>query len=149
MCLAGGESLSADLVVLATGAWTGKLVDLRNRALATGQAMAYIELSGEEQTALQDMPTLLNFATGIFIIPPRGRLLKIARHAYGYINPMNVPVPGPEEKGKDMMEISLPRTDTPVPSEGVAAFRSALSALLPSFKNRPFVKTRVCWYTDT
>ncbi|KAI2721632.1 hypothetical protein DTO027I6_1189 [Penicillium roqueforti] len=144
--LADGSTLEADLVVLATGAWTSKLVDLRGRAVATGQAIAYMRISDEEQRELEHLPTILNFATGIFIIPPRDNLLKIARHAFGYRNPVEVPVPG---AGEGSMVVSLPENGVPVPLEGQDAFRVALRQLLPRFAEREFVNTRVCWYTDT
>lgn len=135
-------------MILATGAWTGKLVDLRGKAVATGQAIAYIKISDAEQKELESLPTILNFATGIFIIPPRDNLLKIARHAYGYRNPTTVPVPGANSSGQTM-QVSLPETGVPVPLEGEEAFREALRQLLPRFVNRPFADTRICWYTDT
>jgi sarcosine oxidase/L-pipecolate oxidase len=146
--LVGGETLEADLVILATGAWTGKLVDMRGKAVATGQAIAYIKISDAEQKELENLPTILNFATGIFIIPPRDNLLKIARHAYGYRNPTTVPVPGADSSSQTM-QVSLPETGLPVPLEGEEAFREALRQLLPRFINRPFANTRICWYTDT
>ncbi|PLB53013.1 fructosyl amino acid oxidasesarcosine oxidase [Aspergillus steynii IBT 23096] len=145
--LADGTSITADLVILATGAWTSKLVDLRGRAVATGQAIAYMRISDEEQKLLENMPTILNFSTGMFIIPPRNNLLKIARHAYGYQNPTTVPVPG--SQGTATMDVSLPESGVPVPREGQDAFRFALKQLLPTFGERPFTTTRVCWYTDT
>lgn len=148
VALIDGTTLTADLVVLATGAWTPRLVDLRGKAVATGQAIAYIKISDEEQRELENLPTILNFATGIFIIPPRDNLLKIARHAYGYRNPVTVPVPG-TSASKETMSISLPETGGPVPLEGEDAFREALKQLLPRFVDRPFADTRICWYTDT
>jgi sarcosine oxidase/L-pipecolate oxidase len=148
VALVGGETLEADLVILATGAWTGKLVDLRGKAVATGQAIAYIKISDAEQKELENLPTILNFATGMFIIPPRDNLLKIARHAYGYRNPTTVPVPGAKSSGQTM-QVSLPETGVPVPLEGEEAFREALRQLLPRFVDRPFAGTRICWYTDT
>ncbi|KAI9929161.1 hypothetical protein MW887_001565 [Aspergillus wentii] len=144
--LSDNTTLTADLVVLATGAWTAKLVDLRGRAISTGQAIAYMTITDEEQERLAHMPTLLNFATGMFIIPPRNNLLKIARHAYGYHNPKAVPVPGSKD---EKMEVSLPETGVPIPLEGEEAFRDALKQLLPGFADRPFVDSRICWYTDT
>lgn len=147
--LANGTALYADLTILATGAWTTKLIDLRGRTLSTGQALAYMRISDEEQSRLAHMPTILNFTTGIFIIPPRNNLLKIARHGYGYHNPVRVSVPGKGKDGVEVMEVSLPEKDVPVPTEGQEAFRDALKQLLPSLADRPFVSTRVCWYTDT
>jgi len=143
-----GTTLRADLVILATGAWSSRLVDLRGKAVATGQAIAYIKISDAEQRELENLPTILNFATGIFIIPPRDNLLKIARHAYGYRNPITVPVPG-TTGSKETMSVSLPETGGPVPLEGQEAFREALKQLLPRFVERPFADTRICWYTDT
>lgn len=148
VALADGSVLAADLVILAAGAWTPKLVDLRGKAVATGQAIAYIKISDAEQRELENLPTILNFATGIFIIPPRDNLLKIARHAYGYRNPTSVPVPG-AKPSVEKMRVSLPETDVPVPLEGEEAFRMALKQLLPRFVDRPFAGTRICWYTDT
>ena len=147
--LVDGTSHTADLVILATGAWTTKLVDLRGRTLSTGQALAYMHISDEEQARLAHMPTILNFATGMFIIPPRNNLLKIARHGYGYHNPTTVPVPGSSSSSNETMEVSLPEKGVPIPLEGEEAFRDALKQLLPSMADRPFTKTRVCWYTDT
>lgn len=145
VALTTGTRLNADLVILATGAWTAQLVDLRGRTLSTGQALAYMRISDEEQARLAHMPTILNFATGMFIIPPRNNLLKIARHAYGYHNPKTMNVPGSDTT----MSISLPEKGVPIPREGEEAFRDALKQLLPSLADRPFVSTRVCWYTDT
>ncbi|KLJ11613.1 hypothetical protein EMPG_13201 [Blastomyces silverae] len=146
--LADGTTITADLVILATGAWTGRLVDLRGKAEATGQALAYIRISDEEQAKLANMPTVLNFSTGMFIIPPRNNMLKIARHAYGYRNPKRVPVPG-HNQTETTIEVSLPEADVPLPEEGQDACRAALREMLPAFADRPFEKTRVCWYSDT
>jgi len=149
--VAGGETREAELVILATGAWTGKLVDLRGRATATGQVLCYLVLSEEEQERLGKMPVLLNMSSGMFIIPPRNKLLKVARHGYGYSNPVSVPAFDGRE---GEVVISLPRTarDDPllwVPREGEEACRQALREMIPSLGDRPFSKSKICWYTDT
>jgi sarcosine oxidase/L-pipecolate oxidase len=143
------QVLTADLVILATGAWTPQLVDLGGIAEATGQVLAYIQISDEEQEQLAHMPTILSFATGIFIIPPRNNELKIARHAYGYRNPQAVQVPVAGKQKLETVEVSIPENGVPVPQEGERACRQALSEMLPAFADRPFIRTRVCWYTDT
>lgn len=145
--LSDGSTISADLVVLATGAWTGKLVDLRGRAESTGQCLAYIKITEDEQTRLADAPTLLNISTGMFIIPPRNNILKVARHGYGYRNPKLVHVPGKEEG--ETMEISIPVTGGEIPAEGVHACKAALKQMMPDMAEREFDWTRICWYTDT
>ncbi len=151
--LQDGRSIQADLVILATGAWTGKLINLQGRATATGQVLAYLSLTASEQDRLSKMPVLLNMSTGIFIIPPKNRMLKVARHAYGYSNPVKIPNPD-SENPEEMIEVSLPKTtlDDPtqwIPTEGEKACRAALKEMIPWLADRPFTRTRICWYTDT
>ncbi|KAL3420786.1 fructosyl-amino acid oxidase [Phlyctema vagabunda] len=149
--LKDGKELRASLVVLATGAWTGKLVDLRGRAAATGQVLVYMDITKEEQEKFGKMPTLLNLSNGLFIIPPANKLLKIARHGYGYSNPVQIPNPNDPS---ETIEVSLPKTvvDDPtqvIPQEGEADCRAALRQMIPSLGDRPFRYSRICWYTDT
>ncbi|KAJ9165625.1 FAD dependent oxidoreductase [Coniochaeta hoffmannii] len=148
--LASGQTLSADLVILAAGAWTPSLLDLSGQATATGQAVAYLPLTDEEQASLSGMPVLLNLTTGLFIIPPSNNTLKVARHAYGYLNPSS--------STTSRNPVSLPRTNLTTPSalslppEATSSLRSALREMLPShteLHDRPFSQERLCWYTDT
>ncbi|KAL2021278.1 hypothetical protein VTK56DRAFT_7357 [Thermocarpiscus australiensis] len=162
--LSDGRVLHADLVVVAAGAWTGGLVDLGGQAVATAQVMGYLELTESEQAQLSRMPVLLNLSTGLFVMPPTtNRILKVARHAYGYINPTPIdPPPLPlspqisSPKPTTPVSISLPRTHLtsaplPLPAEGASDLRRALREMvpLPSLADRPFAKTRLCWYSDT
>ncbi|KAK2624751.1 hypothetical protein QTJ16_005944 [Diplocarpon rosae] len=149
--LASGEVVSAELVIVATGAWTGKLVDLRGRAQATGQVLCYLEITDEEQERLSSCPVLLNMSTGMFIIPPAKRVLKVARHGFGLANPTKIPSP---ETPSETITVSLPKTqhDDPhlwVPKEGERACRQALREMIPSLAERPFTNSKICWYTDT
>ncbi|RDW66159.1 FAD dependent oxidoreductase-1 [Coleophoma cylindrospora] len=150
--LTNNTTITADLTILATGAWTSKLVNLNGRATATGQALVYMDITPEEQAALSKMPVLLNMSTGMFIIPPTGNVLKIARHGFGYTNPVQIQNPDAEEK--EIIETSLPLTTTDepnlvVPAEGIQACRKALREMIPSLGERPFKHSRICWYTDT
>ena len=137
--------ISADLVVLAAGAWTPSLIDMRGRALATGQALAYLSLTEKEQEELAGRPTVLNMSTGMFIIPPRNRELKVARHGYGYRNLRPVNLPG----NKDPVSVSVPETSLPIPAEAERACAEALAEIIPSLAGRKFDRTRICWYCDT
>jgi sarcosine oxidase/L-pipecolate oxidase len=151
--LKDGQRLLGDLVVLATGAWTGKLVDLRGRATATGQVLAYLDISNAEQERLSKMPIIVNLSSGMFIIPPANNILKIARHGYGYSNPVSIPNPD-NPSGIEMITVSLPRTGVDIPGqqiapEGFEACRAALKEMVPWLAERPFSNSRICWYTDT
>ncbi|KAI5866320.1 FAD dependent oxidoreductase-domain-containing protein [Durotheca rogersii] len=159
----GGRVLSADLVVVAAGAWSPQLVDLSSQVVATGQVLAYLDLTEDEQAQLGHRPVLMNISTGLFVIPPRDRVLKVARHAYGYLNPQPLahpPLGSPPSvsPGSDSnpVVVSTPHThltdpDLSIPAEGVAALREALRRIvpLPELHDRPFARTRLCWYTDT
>lgn len=151
--LADGSSLTADLTILATGAWTPKLIDLRGIASATGQVLTYLDISEEEERRFsqQGQPVILFENDGMFIIPPRDRVLKVARHGYGYSNPTTIPHP---EKPNETITVSLPRTKTSdpnleIPPEGNKACREFLQKAIPELGSRPFSSTRLCWYTDT
>lgn len=150
--LSDGESISADLVILAAGAWSPTLIDLQGRCLATGQAVAFIDITEEEQAAMGDRPVIMNMSRGMFIIPPRDNKLKIARHGFGYTNPVKVPrknIQPTVTEGDEYVEVSVPMTGVSVPLEGQEALREALRDLVPHMADRPFIRTRLCWYCDT
>ncbi|KAI9792021.1 MAG: hypothetical protein M1833_001270, partial [Piccolia ochrophora] len=50
------ERITADLTILATGAWTPTLVDLRGRVTATGQILAYTAVSPAEEASWGSIP---------------------------------------------------------------------------------------------
>lgn len=173
--LCDGNYLSADLVILAAGAWTPSLIDLTGRITATGQVLGYIAISDAEAEILSTMPVQLNMSNGLFVIPPphpsklpkppsqmcKGQLyLKIARHAWGYANPTEIP--HPEDSCKGTITVSLPHTNPnnrkasqPIPQEGDADLRAYLHAILPpnsplaDIAERPFAFTRICHYADS
>lgn len=146
----GEGMIRADLTVVAAGAWSGALVDLKGRAEARGQVMAYVPVTAEEKERLKNKPVLLNMSTGMFVIPPildanSGEwVLKIARHAYGYANSVAV-----SPQGEDIIT-SLPSSSfSPIPAEGDRACRMFLQQVIPWLSDRAFSSTRICWYTDT
>ncbi|KUI56115.1 L-pipecolate oxidase [Cytospora mali] len=147
-----GEEITADLTVLATGAWTSSLINLTGRAVSTGQVLAYMDITDEEQAKLRNVPTLLNLSTGYFIITPSNNTLKVARHAYGYLNPSV----SPNSNGSNNTLISMPVThitdpSLEIPESDKVGLREALREMIPwpSLRDRAFKSTRLCWYTDT
>lgn len=147
--LSDSKELTADLTILATGAWTPSLIPLSGRAVATGQVLAYMDITPAEQAKLANVPTLLNMSTGYFIITPAQGTLKIARHAYGYLNPTTsangTPLSSP------VTHLTHPSTPQLVPHAEQVAMRNALREMIPwpELHDRPFKSTRLCWYTDT
>ncbi|CAK7204387.1 hypothetical protein SEUCBS139899_007143 [Sporothrix eucalyptigena] len=156
-----GRTLTADLTIAATGAWTesllgGGLPDTTNplagSLAATGQVLGYVPLASDDEHAkVAGMPVVLNLTTGLFVIPPAkdSRELKVARHAYGYVNPVLA-----SESAAGAPSSPLTHLDDPqlvIPAEGAADLRRGLRQMvpLPGLVDRPFAKTRICWYTDT
>ena len=93
--LESGEEIHADLTIVAAGAWSPALVNLTGRCVATGQCLAYLDITDEEQEQMAHRPTVMNMSRGIFIIPPRNNELKVARHGYGYRHLKRIPNPDP------------------------------------------------------
>ena len=153
--LTDGSELTADLTILAAGAWSASLIDLRSICKATGQVICYMPITDAEQERLGCNPTILNLSHGLFIIPPSKNLLKVARHGHGYVNPTTIPHPESDDPN-ETITTSLPWTavddpDQAVPEEGQRDLRNFLSAVHPSISvpSRPFTKSKICWYTDT
>ncbi len=156
--LADKTVLQADLVFVAAGAWTGALVDLRGRTEATGHVLGYIEISQEELDMLKKQPVVLNLTSGLFIIPPQDRLLKVARHSFGYLNPVRIEKALPLSPSHERKPIvaSLPMTTRNggpgrLPHEADIDLRRGLKELAPikGLETRPWKDTRLCWYSDT
>ncbi|KAK6534507.1 hypothetical protein TWF281_005824 [Arthrobotrys megalospora] len=146
-----GDMLSADITVLAAGAWSPGLLDLAGRAVATGQVMAYVDVSEEEERELRDIPVTLDLSNGMFVFPPRGGVMKIARHAFGYVNST---VGEDWEKAGEEVVVSTPVTGVSlpgvrIPKEDEDILEKGLGEMVPRLKGREFKKTRLCWYTDT
>ncbi|KAM0251665.1 hypothetical protein ACHAQJ_008079 [Trichoderma viride] len=152
--------LTAEVVLVAAGAWTGSLIDLRGRVEATAQPLGYVDISEEELEVLAKQPVALNLSTGFFIIPPQSRVLKVARHSFGYLNPLLVEralPPSPSEDRKPIV-VSRPLTQrdgssnvNTLPPDADQALRQALRDLSPvkGLESRPWKETRLCWYSDT
>ncbi|KAG6002605.1 hypothetical protein E4U21_002949 [Claviceps maximensis] len=155
---ADGTCIGAEVVLVAAGAWTGGLIDLRGRVEATGHVLAYIDISDEERAVLSRQPVVLNLSSGLFMMPPRGNVVKVARHSFGYLNPGTVhnALPLSPSLERQPIVVSKPRTsrDGPVhllPHEADVHLRKALAELSPirGLENRPWRETRLCWYSDT
>ncbi|CAI6340391.1 unnamed protein product [Periconia digitata] len=153
--LSDSTHITADLTILAAGAWSASLLDLRGICKATGQALCYMPISASEESTLSTRPTLLNLSNGLFMIPPANGLLKVARHGHGYTNPTTIRHPESEDPNATIT-VSLPYThiDDPnltVPVEAHRSCRDFLANIHPSLAipSRPFTQSKICWYTDT
>lgn len=159
--LKDGTTLSAELVVVAAGAWSPSLVDMRAQAVATGQALAYTDISDHEQARLANVPVLMNMTQSTFMITPSNNVLKIGRHGYGYLNPRKISsaLVVPKKQGDSPfpdITVSQPYTHLDdsklwVPAEAERDLRQGLRNMVPwpELRDRPWTHSRICWYTDT
>jgi sarcosine oxidase/L-pipecolate oxidase len=68
--LENGEALMAELVILAAGAWSNVLLDLRDQVTVTGHEVAWLKLSAEMEKRYRSMPISTNFTTDFNSFPP-------------------------------------------------------------------------------
>lgn len=147
--VAEGSPIPASQVILSTGAWSNTLVNLSHTSSASGQPVGFIQLTDGEAKQLEKMPVIINLSTGIFCFPPTPgtKILKVARHGYGYATRMKA------ENTSDL--VSSPKRDSNnaenayLPEDADAALREGLRQLVPQFANHPWMTRRLCWYSDT
>jgi sarcosine oxidase/L-pipecolate oxidase len=145
-----GDVLHGARVIIATGAWTPQILNMKNAVIATAQPVGTIQLTQQEADRIRDMPIYIEMDTGFFCFPPNAdNLLKAARHGFGYENPVPVIhsdssslVSGPKLKSNGLKAAFIPE-------EGNLAIRQGLKHLLPEFADRPWLRTSLCWYSDT
>lgn len=146
--LSGGV-VPASRVVLATGAWTNTLAPGVSHALAaSAQPIGFVQLTPREAADVSAHPVLMSMVSGVFCFPPtRDGLLKLARHGYGYATSL------PAGHGGGV--VSAPHRDKDnsrsrfLPADADEALREGLRQFFPRLGDRPWLRTRLCWYTDT
>ena len=148
-----GPPLLAEHVILATGAWTSRLIDLASSAVSTAQPVGFIQLTADEANLIRRMPIAIDLDSGFFVFPPTlgSNILKCARHGYGYETHVSMTTPAGEQQ-----QISAPRLYGDgtralfLPQDAEISLREGLRRFFsPSISERPFVKKHLCWYTDT
>ncbi|GJC88752.1 L-pipecolate oxidase [Colletotrichum liriopes] len=156
--LLSGQEMSAAHVVLATGAWTNSLVAGVNRAItASSQPISFVQLTPEEAATLASTPVMMNMTTGVFCFPPTPdtHVLKLARHGFGYATRVSTVI---ASNGTDTMKqriLSSPMRERDnslsdfLPFDADEALRDGLRQFFPAFADRPWLRRRLCWYTET
>lgn len=145
--LEDGRVLRANITLVAAGAWSNKLVYLEDLAYSSAIEVAWIKLTDEEVQKWRHMSITTNLSTGFNIFPPHNGEMKMLRRSPGYCN--TVSVPHPEDTTRNI-SISYPRTTSThptdvIPLEAELALRDNLKELMPSLKDRPFDRTKLCW----
>jgi sarcosine oxidase/L-pipecolate oxidase len=145
--LEDGRQLLADLVIVAAGAWSNKLVHLEGSMYSSAIEVAWIKLTDAEVDKWKNMSITTNLSTGFNLFPPHNGEMKCLRRSAGYIN--TVKLRHPEDSAKTI-SVSLPRTIVTNPTDSIpanaeASLREDLRELMPSLADRPFDRTKLCW----
>lgn len=133
--LQDGTRLTADQTVLATGAWTGRLVpELQGLAKPTAQPVFHLEVADLARYSPPRFTVMMaNMErTGLYLLPvhPRERVVKIGLHT----------------SGRDMDPV---RQDRMVSTQEVQLLRTFLRDYIPELADAPIVDSRICFYHDT
>ena len=132
--LTNGESIRADVVVMATGAWTPYLLPFTNKFFrATGHAVFHFKPADARPFVPECFPVFGAdiSTTGYYGFPiNRDGVVKIANHG----------------TGREMHPGSPQRTVTKQEEEAVRAF---VVKTFPALADAPIVFTRICLYCDT
>lgn len=132
--LEGGDTVDADVVILAAGAWTPRLLSGLDGFLSvTAQPVVHFDVSDrvDRYRPPHFYPWALDIArTGWYGFPatPDG-VLKIGHHGRGW--PLD------------------PDGDRSVPGEFVARVRAFVATHLPDLVDAPIADAHLCFYTDT
>ncbi|KAF2650092.1 sarcosine oxidase [Lophiostoma macrostomum CBS 122681] len=149
---ADGNVQCADVIILATGAHTARLLPQAGAQLtAKAWAVGHVRLSATEAKTLLHIPVVNCRDLGFFFAPvpvredePNGDwLIKLCAHGGGYTNRSMTSGGG----------TSLPPTQSEendaIPVEDEALIRQLLRETLPEFARRPLERKFICWCADT
>ncbi|KAJ9425735.1 FAD dependent oxidoreductase [Fusarium oxysporum] len=152
---ARGRALSLrynDKKVTGVNVAEGDTIPAAQVIIATGACQSASSPHPDEAERLKDMPVIINLSTGVFVFPPtpKTHILKIARHGYGWATEVEVKDP----LGQTRM-VSSPKRDgnnattNYLPADALQALREGLQDLVPEVADREWLRTRLCWYSDT
>lgn len=149
-----GETIRASRVILATGAWSSRILDISGSAVSTSQPVAFMQLSPAEADELRNHPIVMNLTTGVFCFPPTdSNVLKLAQHGHGFETRYNANWSHASESAKADFRVSTPPLQPSssgyLPADADDALRKGLKLMFPQFAGRPWSRQRMCWYTDT
>lgn len=141
-CADESESL-ADIVVLAAGAATGGLLDMKGQLVAKGHTVGHIQLTPSEVEKYKSVPIVDHFEGGIIFPPQKDGIIKLG--SVNFVTNFD-PIIHPDT--------SLPRYRSDNPTDGIPKpiedhLRSWLRQLAPELADRAWFKTRICWDADT
>ena len=130
---AAGTTHDADIVVVAAGAWVGRLVpELGRRLVASRQIVIYFDLPAEQRAAWSKGPMVIEKTgdVGLYLVPPmEGRGFKVGDHEFSRS--------GDPNDGREASE------------EEIRPLLQRCRSLLRGFDERRTDRLKACFYTVT
>ncbi|KAJ9145463.1 FAD dependent oxidoreductase [Pleurostoma richardsiae] len=136
---ADGTVYEADIVLLASGANTGTLVEAKQEVVAQCSVICVMKLEPEEILKYQNIPIIDDFEQGIIFPPDENGLIKLCS-CRCLTNYRNKALPG----------TSLLHSVGDYPYDGCPKeiedeMRIFVREMIPELADRPFVSTKLCW----
>ncbi|CAK7201534.1 hypothetical protein SEUCBS139899_004240 [Sporothrix eucalyptigena] len=141
---ADGKTHPADLVICALGAHGAALVpQMGANNVARCWSVAHVQLTESECDLLRGLPTTNVRDLGFFFEPdPKTRLFKLCPLGAGFTNTGADGVSLPPDDKRGFRPNAIPKADE-------LKLRRLLQETLPWMADRPFVDTKLCWFSDT
>lgn len=138
------DRVTADFVIACMGSWTPTLLpELKEECLPTGQVAATIQLTPDEAARYAAVPVTRMIDNGFYIFPPtKEGIVKFAIHQKGYINPQG------EFPSLPRTHLSRGYKHQRVPETARRALLHGLTRVFPELAAKPWVMSRLCWYSD-
>ncbi|CAN6631594.1 hypothetical protein TRVA0_013S01134 [Trichomonascus vanleenenianus] len=134
---ASGNTITADRIIVSAGANAALIADFKGQLQAKCFTLAHIKLTEEENKLIKDTPVLFNYERGFFFEADEEKSeMKICNEFPGYTNL--------DENGE-----SVPVARHEIPLEAEQGIRDLLRETIPELADKPFVKARICWCTDS
>ncbi|KEF55113.1 uncharacterized protein A1O9_08766 [Exophiala aquamarina CBS 119918] len=143
----GGKLHTAQVTICALGAYGASLVpQLGTFNVARCWSVAHIQLTNSECDILRGLPIVNIRDLGFYFEPdPATRLLKLCHLGAGFSNTdRSTGISLPPLNDHDSSS-----AQTYIPLEDERQLRTMLRETLPWLANRPFVDTKLCWFSDT
>ncbi|CDK25295.1 unnamed protein product [Kuraishia capsulata CBS 1993] len=131
-----GKTFAGDRIVITAGANAVKVLSFEKQLQAKCFTLAHFKVTEEEAEIFKGSPVMFNLQKGFFFEADENLEIKVCNEFPGYTN-------------LDSHDESIPWFTDEIPVEAEEGIREYLRETLPQFADRPFVKTRSCWCTDS
>ena len=120
-------------VILATGLWTSRLIDITSSAISTAQPVGFFQITADEADRSRKTSIAIDLDRGFFVFPPMlgSNILKCARHGSAYETRVSMTTPASSDRPQ--LQGFMATVLGPCPCPGYRSLASGrIVAFLPS-----------------